>query len=163
MNVSKIFFAILIIGTFSFCKGKTLSDKERMGVDLLKYGIPFVIYSPEGANIRSIVSNKQYNVSINNGKDYDVQILMSDAIINNVETLKAQKKTALVANPYFNKIIEERDEGFIYEKLYEDVKGYDFYLLKIQGNHELSFQCGSSGIFSESEVKRMMDSVLKGF
>ncbi len=154
-----VFIFLLVLS----CKNNESSTVRKEGLSLLKYGIAFEIHAPEDAQTRSISKGVQNNVSINNGKDYDVQVLMTDAISRDVEKLKGQKKLDLLSNPYFNKVVEEIDHGFIYEKQYEDEKGYDFYLVKIQGNHELSFQCGSSGIYTEKQVKDMVKSIIKGF
>jgi len=159
----RIFLYILITLIVSACKENTVSNTQKGNLSLLKYGIAFEIMAPDDAQTRSISQGVQNNVSINNGKDYDVQVLMTDAISRDIEKLKAQKKLDLLSNPYFKKVVEEIDHGFIYEKQYEDEKGYDFYLVKIQGNHELSFQCGSSGIYTEKQVQNMVKSVLNGF
>ncbi len=163
MMSRKIWIFILFVAVFSACKNNNQPQNTTKSLSLLKYGIPFDIASPSDAVARKISTGTQHNVSINNGKDYDVQVLMTPAIVKNIEQIKAEKKAALLANPYFMKVVEEMDNGFIYEKRYDDSKAYDFFLVKIQGNHELSFECGSSGMYSEDQVKNMVKTVLNGF
>lgn len=156
-----ILFILLFVGLC--CKDGIKTPSNSNIVDLLGYGIPFELAAPVDAQVRESSSGSQKNIFVSHGKNYDVHIAMSEAILKNIESLKAQKKVAMSADPYFLKIIEEVDAGFIYEKEYGDIRGYDFYLVKIQGNYELSFQCGSGGIYSEQDVKRMFNSVLAGF
>jgi hypothetical protein len=145
------------------CKDRTSVKNEKEYVSLLKYGIPFDLNAPEDVHIRASASGNQKNVFVSNNKNYDIHISMSAALNRNRENLKAQTKKALVEDPNFSKIIEEMEDGFIYEKEYGDARGYDFYIVKIQGNHELTFQCGNGGIYTETEVKSMVRSVLSEY
>ncbi len=63
----------------------------------------------------------------------------------------------------FKKIIEEFDNGFIYEKM-SDVgeRNYDFEaIIEVQGDKEITFQAGNSKEFTEAEVKTMVNSINK--
>lgn len=163
--MNRLIIWILVLNGFAgnSCKESATLKNDREKISLLKYGIPFDLKTPEDIHIRSLASEGQNNVFVSNNNGFDIHITMSDAVVRNMENLKLQKKNAVVEDPFFLKIIEEMDDGFIYEKQFGDSRGYDFYIVKIQGNHELTFQCGNSGIYTEAEVKNMVKSILSEF
>lgn len=157
----KIIFGItlLVFILFSSCDIKRTTPK---GLDLLKYGIPYTIDAPEKSTITKSQTGRLAGVNIKDGHGYDVQVYMSDANTNDLTKLKQDKKDAVTAHPAFNKIIEEFDQGFIYER--KDIEGdlsFDFELIVIQGDKEINFQAGNSKLFTEAEVKIMVKSILK--
>ena len=87
---------------------------------------------------------------------------MGDAFSSDLEKLKSIKKEEITSNPSFKKIIEEFDNGFIYEKT-SDVgeRNYDFSIIVVQGDKEITFQAGNSKEFTEAEVKTMVNSINK--
>lgn len=151
--------SILIILLLGSCESKRNTPK---GQDLLKYGIPYTIDAPEQVTITKSQTGRLAAVNIKDGHGYDVQVYMSDANTNNLTKLKQDKKDAITAHPAFNKIIEEYDQGFIYER--KDIEGdlsFDFELIVIQGDKEINFQAGNSKLFTEAEVKIMVKSILQ--
>jgi|JI7StandDraft_1071085.scaffolds.fasta_scaffold14437_2 hypothetical protein len=150
---------VLIIMLLGSCDAKRNTQK---GTDLLKYGIPYTLDAPEQSTITKSQTGRLAAVNVKDGHGYDVQVFMSDANTNNLIKLKQDKKDAVTAHPAFNKIIEEFDQGFIYEK--KDIEGdlsFDFELIVIQGDKEINFQAGNSKLFTEAEVKIMVKSILK--
>ncbi|MFZ1750633.1 MAG: hypothetical protein WAU01_10590 [Saprospiraceae bacterium] len=144
----------------SSCKNNPKSHNK--GTDLLKYGVPVVIQTPDDVVITKLGSGQLTDVSVRNDQGYDVQIFMTNAVSNDMTRLKREKKELIITNPYFSKIVEEYDEGFIYEIRNEsNERSYDFNIVKISGNNEISFQCGNSKEFTESEVKKMVRSIMK--
>ena len=151
--------SILIILLLGSCESKRNTPK---GQDLLKYGIPYTIDAPEQVTITKSQTGRLAAVNIKDGHGYDVQVYMSDANTNNLTKIKQDKKDAITAHPAFNKIIEEYDQGFIYER--KDIEGdlsFDFELIVIQGDKESNFQAGNSKLFTEAEVKIMVKSILQ--
>ncbi len=151
---------ILLIASFWACKEKS-SPSGKNTVDLMKYGIPYTINAPNDVNMTKIGSGSLSDVSIKNQSGYDIQVFMGNAFTNDLVKLKQQNKEAIGANPFFLKIVEEYDDGFLYEKTTDDGKRtYDFVIVKILGDKEINFQCGNSKEFSEQEVKSMVKSIL---
>jgi hypothetical protein len=150
------FFSILIIWS---CNQKNQGSK---GTDLLKYGIPYTINAPDQVNITKSQTGRLAAVNIKDGHGYDIQVFMSDASTSNLTKLKQERKEAVTAHPAFNKIIEEVNEGFIYEK--KEITGdlsFDFEIIVVQGDKEINFQAGNSKLFTEAEVKIMVRSIIK--
>jgi hypothetical protein len=151
---------LLIFSTLSACKEKSVSS-DRNTTNLMKYGIACSINAPDDVTFTKIGSGSLADVSVKNQSGYDVQIFMGNAFTNDLTKLKQQKKEAIGANPFFVKIVEEYENGFLYEKTTEDGnRTYDFVVVKIMGDKEINFQCGNSKEFSEQEVKLMVKSVL---
>lgn len=151
---------LLMFSSFLACKDTFVtSDKNK--TNLMSYGIPYAIHTPKDVTITKIGSGSLADVSVKNQNGYDVQVFMGNAFTNDLVKLKQQKKEAIGANPSFIKIVEEYDDGFLYEKTTDEGKRtYDFVIVKILGDKEINFQCGNSKEFSEQEVKAMVKSVL---
>ncbi|MEZ4910359.1 MAG: hypothetical protein R2774_05825 [Saprospiraceae bacterium] len=134
--------------------------KCNEGLDLLQYGIPYILNCPLDVTTQKIGQGSLYYVAIRNAKGYDLQVFMSPATTNNLSTLRQRKKTELLSNPQFVKIIEEYNEGFLYEKNLDGLSSsYDFIYFVVKGDNEINFQCGNSKAFSEQEVRSMLESV----
>ena len=157
----KYLFTFSIICLLISCKENSTKIDPNFQ-DLMKYGIPYSLRAPDDVKINKLGSGQLVDLSLKNDQGFDVQIFMSPAISNDLIKLKANKKNEIRANPFFVKIIEEFEDGFLYEKR-NDIgdKNYDFIIIKIVGNNEIVFQCGNSKEFSEKEVKTMISSVLK--
>lgn len=154
--------SILILTTavlfFVSCK----HNKTEVGTSLMKYGIPVTIQAPSDVSISKIGSGNLADVNIKNKTDYDVQVFMSNAHTADLTKLKQLKKEQVITHPEFTKIIEEYDEGFIFEKKsFSGERSFDFSLVKIQGDKEISFEAGNSRPFTESEIKVMVRSILQ--
>ena len=63
--------------------------------------------------------------------------------------------------PNFKKIVEEYNEGFIYEIYSPDGSlSYDFYAIKIIGDQEIDFITSNKRPYTENEVKSMIKTIL---
>jgi hypothetical protein len=128
----------------------------------MKYGIPYLIQAPADVEITKQGSGRLVDLAIKNNDGFDIQVFMSNAYSSDIEKLKTLKKSQATSHPSFVKIIEEFDEGFIFEKTSDaGNRSYDFSLIKIVGTNEINFQCGNSKEFSEAEVKRMVKNILE--
>ena len=162
MNRTLMLTIILISTLFLFsCKDGSKSSSPN-SLDLMKYGVPYSINAPDDVSITKVGSGKLEDISIRNKSGYDVQLFMGDAFSSNLEKLKSIKKEEITSNPTFKKIIEEFENGFIYEKI-SDIgnRNYDFVVIIIQGNKEINFQAGNSKEFTEDEVKSMVKSIIE--
>ncbi len=158
---SKLILAILILSSLSIFSCKD-GSKDQSSLDLMKYGVPYSISAPADVAVSKVGSGKLEDISIKNKSGYDVQVFMGDAFSSNLEKLKTIKKEEITTNPSFKKIIEEFDNGFIYEKTSDTgSRNYDFAIIVIQGDKEINFQAGNSKEFTEAEVKTMVKSIIK--
>lgn len=150
--------SLLFIISCQYNKNK--EDKEGEMTDLLKYGIPQTIITPSDVVISKIGKGELMDVSIKNDKGYDLQIFMVGAFTSDIKKIKEEKKANATSNPSFSKIVEEYEDGFLYEKVTEEgTRTYDFNIIRIVGANEINFQCGNSKEFTESEVKKMVRSI----
>ncbi len=129
------------------------------GFDLMKYGIPVTLQAPADVAATQVGKGQVTDVAVKNDKGYDIQVFMTDAVSSDLKQLVQQKKEQAATNPYFVKIVEEYEDGFIFEKTSATEKSYDFYLIRIMGDKQVDFQCGNSVLFSEAQVKAMIKSV----
>ena len=156
--MKKYIFFILLSGVLLWnCKtDKTANYPSK---DLLKHGFAISVKAPENAEIKSDDFGIMQELTIASGNDYNVQILKSVSNTTNVkEALDAQMKLVR-GDIYFSKIIEEYDNGFIFEKKIDDNVNYDFRYVKIIGEDEYIYQTGMIGTFAEESVREMYKSV----
>ena len=161
-KISKCFIAISLAFIVFSCQTKSNPDTEGKKIVLLKYGIPHSLLAPSDVQISKIGKGELIDVSVKNEKGYDLQIFMVEAFTSNIQKIKDEKKSNVTSNPSFSKMVEEYDDGFLYEKITDQGKRtYDFNIIKIVGANEINFQCGNSKEFTESEVKKMVGSIRK--
>lgn len=93
------------------------------------------------------------------GDRYDVQIYSSKTITLNLEKIKQEKLKEVKEGRYFSKIVEEEEDGFIFEKDIDGNIRYDFRRVRVVGDTEISFQKGLMGNFTEEEIRVMYEAV----
>ena len=151
---------ILFAGLLSIYSCNT-KGSNREGLDLMKYGIPYIVLAPSDIQVSKIGGGQMLDLKLTDGDAYDVLIFMTGAETNNMNTIKQFKKEEVSFYPNFKKIVEEYNEGFLYEK-YNAAGGvsYDFYVIKVIGDKEISFIGGNNRPFTENEVKNMIKTIL---
>ena len=154
--MKKLFILIVSI-LFLFSCGDNKSKNELL--DLMKYGLPIEIQAPAESVVKANDLGFYKDVTVKGGEDYFIQILSTSATSSNTTQLKQEQLREVKKNPYFNKIIFDESNGFIFEKKIDSIFNYDFRYVKIQGNLEYIFQTGLYGNFSEESVKKMYESV----
>ena len=158
MSIAKYLFLLVSFSlVFMSCK----QPVAKSGTDLMKYGIPYTIDAPDDVSINKVGSGSLTDVNVKNRAGYDVQIFMGNATTTDLIKLKQQKKEQVVTHPEFVKIVEEYDAGFLYEKKNAlSERSFDFSIVKIMGDKEISFEAGNTKSFNEAEVKAMVKSIL---
>lgn len=151
---------ILAISFFYFC-GCQQKRKQGKGMDLLKYGIPYTVMAPDDTKVSRIGGGQMTDIKLSDGQAYDVLIFMKRAETKNINRLKQFRKEEVSFYPNFKKIVEEYNEGFLYE-IYGSTgeAAYAFYAIKVVGDHEIDFISGNNKDFTEKEVKDMIKTVL---
>ncbi len=152
------FFFLCWLLLIAACQTET--EPALKPLDLLQYDIPITIMAPDSATVKTMDMGVLKDVSIKKGEDYYIQIYASQASTNDVARVKADQLAEVKNNPYFSKIIEEEDSGFIYEMVIDSSNtNYGFRHIRLQGDKEFIFQTGLVGMFSLEEVKRMLNAV----
>lgn len=143
--------------SFTACKSDKSSSYPTK--DLLKHGFAINVKAPEDAEIKSDDFGIMQSLSIQKGNEYNIEIFKSETTTtNSKEALQGQ--IALVkTDPYFSKIIEEYENGIIFEKKIDDNINYDFRYVKLVGDKEYVYQTGMVGTYTEESVRAMYNSV----
>jgi len=151
---------IFTVLTFFACKSETASTSNMEDLDLMKYGLPIKIKAPSGSKVVSEDLGFVQDVTVKGEDNFYVQILGGSATTTNLADIKASQMKDVEKMPYFSKIVEQDDNGFIFEKeISEDHLNYDFRYIKVQGDKEYIFQTGLIGKFSVDDVKTMYSAV----
>lgn len=140
------------------CKSDPIKNMPELS--LMDYGIPLTIKAPEGAEVKKGDLGIFQDVTVKSGENFYIQILGSEATNLNVAEVKNTLLEDIKLTPYFSKVVEEYDEGFIFQKQIDSTNiNYAFRHIKIQGDKEYIFQTGMIGKFELEDVRTMYDAV----
>lgn len=160
MRIIQIIFVSVFLLINHGCKEP--NNRNQSGLSLMKYGIPVTLNVSQDAVVsQSSAGNLGVDVSVKYGDDFNMHIFMTNAVSSNVAAVKQRLKEDAIANPYFIKMLEEFDDGFIFEKnsVNSFDKRYDFRRIKIQGDKEIIFQTGVTGEYDEKAIKKMYNAI----
>ncbi len=148
-----LFFVILIVS----CKSENTNLKA---LDLLEYGVPLKVNAPEGSVVTVDDLGVWKDITIQDDKEFNLQIIASQSTTFDKAKIVADQLKSVKESPFFSKIIEEYENGFIFEKkIDEENINYDFRYVKLNGDKEYLFQRGLLGTFSEQVVRTMYEAV----
>ena len=146
-------FSLMIIVS---CGSSTV---KYPSIDLLKHGFSISVKAPADAKIDSDDFGVMKELTIQSGDEYNIQILKSNSNTTVVaDALNGQMKM-VKTDMYFTKVIEEHDNGFIFEKDIDGNINYDFRYIKLIGDQEYIYQTGMMGTYTEEAVRTMYESV----
>ena len=148
-----------IIATIFACSSEEKSN--LVPLNLLKYGLPVTIMAPDSADVKKVdMGAILKDVTVKKGDDYFVQIYASQAATNDIARLKAEQLVDVKENPFFSKIVQEEEAGFIYEnKIDSTAITYGFSYAYVQGDMEYIFRTGLIGTFTLEQVETMFNAV----
>ena len=129
--------------------------------DLLPYGIPLTILAPDSVvvNAGEMVGSMQ-DVTLQGGETYNLQIFADDANTNDVSRVKADQIAMVKGLRFFSRIVEEEENGFIFEYLIEQNNPtYGFRYIILQGDREFIFQPGLSSMYTLDEARALYEAV----
>jgi hypothetical protein len=154
-------FVLFVFASMLILSGCEQKRKPGKGMDLLKYGIPYTVMAPKETKASKIGGGQMIDLKLSDGEAYDVLIFMKGAETKHIDRLKQFRKEEVSLYPNFKKIVEEYNEGFLYE-IYSSTGGtsYAFYAIKIVGDNEIDFMSGNNRDFTEVEVKDMIKTIL---
>jgi len=149
----------LLMAGFNSCNNQS-KNSGYPDLDLLSYGVPLKIKAPEGAVVNVDDMGIVQDITIKKDENFNLQILAGTAYINELSKVVEKQKADAIGSRTFSKIIEEFEDGFIFEKKYSETRiSYDFRCVRLQGDKEFIFQTGLLGQFTVAEVQKMYDSV----
>ena len=130
-------------------------------LNLLRYDIPLIIQAPDSAKVKTAsLSGVMQDVTVRSPEDrYAVQILASQASTSDMARLKAEQLELVRSNRYFERVVKEDEDGFIFENKIDSTAIYGFRHIVYQGSREFIFQNSFEGTFTLPEVERMYTAV----
>ncbi len=153
------YFLLLLLFVAGACQSEDHSDWKSK--DLLPYGIPLTVMAPDSVvvNAGDMVGSMQ-DVTLQGGEAYNLQIFADDANTNDISQVKADQIALVKEQRFFSRIVEEEENGFIYEYLIEqDNPTYGFRYIILQGDREFIFQPGLSSMYTLEEAQALYDAV----
>jgi len=150
---------LIFLGSVLFINCKTDKSASYPSKDLLKHGFAISVKAPESAEIKSDDFGIMQELTISSGNEYNVQILKSISNTSNVKEALNGQMNLVKGDRYFSKVIEEYENGFIFEKKIDDNVNYDFRYVKLVGEEEYIYQTGMIGTYTEKSVREMYNSV----
>jgi len=150
-------FLIFLVLMLSQCK--TDKSANYPSKDLLRHGFAISVKAPEDAKIKFDDLGIMQELTISADNEYNVQILKSVTNTTSIKQALADQLRLVKGDLYFSKIIEEYENGFIFEKKIGDNINYDFRYVKIVGEDEYIYQTGMIGTYTEEDVRSMYNSV----
>jgi len=152
-----ILLFLAFVGVLSSCKENTI---QLSTLDLLEYGLPIKINAPEGVDVTVDDLGVWKDITVKDSLDFNLQIIASQSTTFDKSKIVADRLAEVKSGRYFSKVIEEYENGFIFEKkIDEDNINYDFRFIKLNGDREYVFQTGLLGTFSEEAVRKMYNAV----
>jgi hypothetical protein len=153
------YFSVLIICCLLIVNCKTDKSASYPSKDLLKHGFAISVKAPEAAEIKFDDYGIMQELTISSGDEYNIQILKSTTNTSNSKEALDDQMNLVKTDKYFSKVIEEYENGFIFEKKIDENINYDFRFVKLIGEDEYIYQTGMIGTYTEESVREMYKSV----
>ena len=154
---SRFFYTSIILTLLLACQQKPTNLTE---LNLINYGLPISIKAPADSEVKTMQFGLTKDVSIRKDEHFYIQIFASDIRTNKLQKVKEDLLSDVKSEPFFDSIIETREDGFIYKTVIDSsLSSYGFKAIKLIGNNEIIFGQGLIGSFSLDDVKKMYDAV----
>ncbi len=149
---------ILFLSLIYACSSENNEQLETLS--LLQYGLPITILAPDSAKVKSVDMGILKDVTITGDENYSIQIIASRSLNSDMKTLIAEQLAEVKQNPFFSKVVEEEENGFIFENAIDSTRtNYGFRYIHLAGDQELIIQNGLLGIFSREDIDQMYRAV----
>lgn len=156
-----VLLACFVLSVFTQSCAPEGHSKGWQPLDLLAHGPAVSIMAPADAQVKKgqLNSSLLSDLTIKGSDNYDVQLLYSKAISNDLAKLKNDQLEIVRNNRFFKRLVKEEEAGFVYVSMIDTVETYGFRYVKLQGDMELNFQNGLNGIFTLEEAQLMYEGV----
>jgi len=148
---------IIILLTLAFGIIACNSDGLE-SINLQEHGANIDIKMPAGAEINSEPLGLRKEITVKQDK-FNVIILVADEVTQTAAEMKKEKLEGVKALDIFSKIIQEDDNGFIYEINQGANKNYDFRYVYVKNGTSHDFRRNFVGDYTLNEVKTMYKAV----
>lgn len=153
------YFAIFFSAILFSC-GSEGADSWN-DLDLTSYNVPVTIKAPDSATVvAGKLSGMIDDIIVKSAEDrYAIQILSSAAATNDMARLKADELEIVRDNRYFERIVTEEPQGFIFENKIDTTSAYGFRYIVYRGDRAIVFQNTFDGVYTLPETEAMYNSV----
>jgi hypothetical protein len=157
----KQFFIILVLGfLLPNCIGH--QSKPWVPMDLQQYGIPATILAPaDSTQIENfdLAGVKDLSITSTGSTCYAIQIYSGKTRGKKLMEQTFRQIREVRSNPDFGKIIEQHQDGFIYEVKSASKERYSFRYVHLVSDTEIIFTTALNQRFSMENVKKMYAAV----
>jgi hypothetical protein len=147
-------FVLLLLGS---CQQDPQAQWQAL--DLLPYDIPLSVQAPDSAQVSSGELGPYRDVTIRAGQSYVVQTLAGEAASKDLARLKSEQLEVVRDNAFFEQLLREDPDGFIYELKIDSISSYGFVQLFLQDGKEYILRSGLASTFSLEQAQRMYEAV----
>ncbi len=159
-HIKYLLFLLITVSIGIISCGVEEPQSKFVELDLLSHGMPIVIQAPSDPIIESINLAIQKDITVKKGPDFSLQIFQSDALVSNPKAIKARLLYEVQGNKFYQKIMSEDDQGFIYQTAIDSSYiNYGFRYFRLQGDKEYVFQTSLGGKYTLEAVQGMYQAV----
>jgi hypothetical protein len=153
-KISLYLFVVLVLAA---CQKDTNDDWKPL--DLLKYSVPITIMAPDSVAVNSQNLGGVIQDVTLKAPGYSIQIYGTDLETNDLASLKAAQLSEVKNNRYFSRIVQEEENGFLYELLIDTTFNYSFRYVLPRGDKLYTFQTGIVETYTMPEAKKLYQAV----
>ena len=131
-------------------------------MDLKGFGIPAVILAPvDSTNVENfeLAGIKDVSITSTGSTPYAIQIYAGKARGQKLVEQTFRQIREVRSNPDFGKIVEQHNDGFIYEDKNHAAERYSFRYVHLVRDTEIVFTTGLNQRFSLEQVRKMYAAV----
>lgn len=156
--MKRIILVSLLALAFVACQQDGASSWPEL--DLMEKGFPIVVKAPDSAAVKVVANAFLNDITIDSPEEnYHIQIYASEAETDDIAIIKSDLILDVRRNPYFSKIMEEDERGFVYELTIDSTNYYSFRHIHVQGDLEFIFETGLAHTFNLEEAKVLREAV----
>ena len=155
-------FSLFIIVIFLAACGST-EDNYLKPRNLLEYGIPYTILTPDSVDIKkeNLVVQDEVIIKSQKSDDYEVRIYFGEAT-KDVTGTKAEHLNNLKSISVYTSVnvILDEPNGFIFETVIDStLHNFGFRRIVVQGDREYIFQSGN-GTYTKEQAEEMYQATI---
>ena len=156
-NMKKISFILCIFLIVAACKKDVKTDWKPM--DLLQYSVPITILAPDSVDVNAQNLGGVIQDVTLKAPGYSIQIYGTSLETNDLARLKSEQLNEVKGNRFFSRIVQEEENGFIYESVIDTIANYSFRYILPRGDKLYTFQTGIVETYSLPEAKKLYQAV----
>lgn len=154
-------FCLLIGSLLLVCACAPDPTSDWKELDLMPHDVPLKVLAPDSAKVtKASFSGLIQDVTVvSEADDYQLQIVGSQAITNDMARLKAAQIEYVRDNRYFERIVREDPDGFLFENRIDSTGYFGFRYIVYRGDREYVLQNTLSSTLTEEQAEAIYQAV----